>query len=537
MACMFSGLVATPLLRGIVKDSVYQNILTTPDDMQQRIRQACVSIQPATCRAVIRSFGERLRMCINCRQEFNQTYYMRVLLFQTIAPGIPLPPQPVLTRWGTWLDAVNYYAEHYGKIMEITDALDSTDSSGVAAVKSLSSKQLLEDILFIDSNFKIVSKSITLLESSKLQLSEALNIVYKVSQAVIQNNNSLISEKVKCFIVTAAYCSVFTLEAYSILCTSPSHTVYTAYAVNLAILVAIPRSKILFWRDESQIISTKLPKIRLAAGKEFETLNCVIDPWGNARAQSTITAVPLAILRQVLAPETLLHVTELLKQGHRSQATKGNIEGGRFDPVLWIEFGVAQWTERLVRRTKDTDASTARGWHLLVAKFCRGPSVSGYIESPCTGIRAKTSTVSRAAWKTLSTILVWGADGAPILQGANVEALSGVTWRKTSMKKAALHVGLKHMRTFLEVLRRQPLHQNTQRSVGSSTWGIQITRNLHINQPDGYTGQRQRHVKDKRFGIKDRFKIGTWNVRGLSNKEEELNNELKRKHIEIAIIT
>ncbi|KAJ4445831.1 hypothetical protein ANN_12516 [Periplaneta americana] len=31
-----------------------------------------------------------------------------------------------------------------------------------------------------------------------------------------------------------------------------------------------------------------------------------------------------------------------------SQAIKGNIEGGKLDPVLWIEFGVA-----LVRRTKD----------------------------------------------------------------------------------------------------------------------------------------------------------------------------------------
>ncbi|KAJ4447929.1 hypothetical protein ANN_09938 [Periplaneta americana] len=87
--------------------------------------------------------------------------------------------------------------EHYGKIMEVIDAVDSTDSSAVAAVKSLPSEQLLEDILFIDSNFKIVSKSIILLESSKLQLSEALNIVDKVSQTVIQNNNSLISEKVK----------------------------------------------------------------------------------------------------------------------------------------------------------------------------------------------------------------------------------------------------------------------------------------------------------------------------------------------------
>ena len=106
---------------------------------------------------------------------------MSVLLFKIIAPGIPLPPQPVLTGWKTWLDAVNYYAEHYGKIMEVIDALDSTDSSAVAAVKSLSSEQLLEDILFIDSNFKIVSKSINLLESSKLKLSEVLNIVDRVS--------------------------------------------------------------------------------------------------------------------------------------------------------------------------------------------------------------------------------------------------------------------------------------------------------------------------------------------------------------------
>ncbi|KAJ4435841.1 hypothetical protein ANN_18460 [Periplaneta americana] len=81
----------------------------------------------------------------------------------------------VLTCWETWFDPVDYYAEHYGKIME-----------------------LLEDILFNDSNFKIVSKRITLLESSKLQLSEALNIVDKVAQTVIQNKNSLISEKVKC---------------------------------------------------------------------------------------------------------------------------------------------------------------------------------------------------------------------------------------------------------------------------------------------------------------------------------------------------
>ncbi|KAJ4429525.1 hypothetical protein ANN_21694 [Periplaneta americana] len=42
-----------------------------------------------------------------------------------------------------------------------------------------------------------------------------------------------------------------------------------------------------------------------------------------------------------------------------NQATKRNIEGGGFGPVLWIQFGVAQWSERLVRRTKDPEDGRA----------------------------------------------------------------------------------------------------------------------------------------------------------------------------------
>ena len=33
--------------------------------------------------------------------------------FKDMAPGVPVPPSPVLTRWGTWLDAVRNYAEHF----------------------------------------------------------------------------------------------------------------------------------------------------------------------------------------------------------------------------------------------------------------------------------------------------------------------------------------------------------------------------------------------------------------------------------------
>ena len=37
----------------------------------------------------------------------------RILKFKEMHPDIPLPPEPVLTRWGTWLAAVEYYCEYY----------------------------------------------------------------------------------------------------------------------------------------------------------------------------------------------------------------------------------------------------------------------------------------------------------------------------------------------------------------------------------------------------------------------------------------
>jgi len=35
-----------------------------------------------------------------------------VALFKSISPGIRLPPEPILTRWGTWLEAAINYCEN-----------------------------------------------------------------------------------------------------------------------------------------------------------------------------------------------------------------------------------------------------------------------------------------------------------------------------------------------------------------------------------------------------------------------------------------
>lgn len=40
----------------------------------------------------------------------------RIAMYRELCPGLALPPQPALTRWGTWLDAVLFYSQNYEQI-------------------------------------------------------------------------------------------------------------------------------------------------------------------------------------------------------------------------------------------------------------------------------------------------------------------------------------------------------------------------------------------------------------------------------------
>jgi hypothetical protein len=56
---------------------------------------------------------------------------LRVEKFKQEAPSLSLPPKPVLTRWGTWLDAAMYYCENYSTIEKIVSQLESKEASSV----------------------------------------------------------------------------------------------------------------------------------------------------------------------------------------------------------------------------------------------------------------------------------------------------------------------------------------------------------------------------------------------------------------------
>jgi hypothetical protein len=60
---------------------------------------------------------------------------LRVQKFKEETPTLPIPPLPIVTRWGTWLDAANYYCINYSEIEKIFNTFGTKDSSSIKSVQ------------------------------------------------------------------------------------------------------------------------------------------------------------------------------------------------------------------------------------------------------------------------------------------------------------------------------------------------------------------------------------------------------------------
>ncbi|KAJ4445144.1 hypothetical protein ANN_06945 [Periplaneta americana] len=103
----------------------------------------------------------------------------RISIFRENFPDIPLPPQPVVTRWGTWIQSVVYYSKYFKEVVTVIDKLPETDSAAcVKAVKDcLNDSRVKKDIAYITSNFSFIPASIEQLEREKQSLCSQIAIV------------------------------------------------------------------------------------------------------------------------------------------------------------------------------------------------------------------------------------------------------------------------------------------------------------------------------------------------------------------------
>lgn len=90
-------------------------------------------------------------------------------------PDLPLPPQPIVTRCGTWIEAAVYYSDNFTQIKDFLSQFDSSEAKSIRKAKSVIDQTTLKrELVFIKSNFSCLTSKITKLQTTKLPLIESI---------------------------------------------------------------------------------------------------------------------------------------------------------------------------------------------------------------------------------------------------------------------------------------------------------------------------------------------------------------------------
>lgn len=75
------------------------------------------------------------KVIANCKKVFKKAP-TRVEIFKIEAPGICLPPDPIVTRWGSWINAAIYYCENLNTVRRVIEKLDEDDAVSIKKTKN-----------------------------------------------------------------------------------------------------------------------------------------------------------------------------------------------------------------------------------------------------------------------------------------------------------------------------------------------------------------------------------------------------------------
>ncbi|CAG9795134.1 unnamed protein product [Diatraea saccharalis] len=123
----------------------------------------------------------------------------RIKIIKEMCPDLPLPPAPVITRWGTWLDAAFYYAKHFDEIKSVLSVLNSQEAKSIenALKKFNNNYNIKDDLSRIYEHFSIIPTALTSLQKPDLSLMESFEIFDAVRLALRWANCENLEDKME----------------------------------------------------------------------------------------------------------------------------------------------------------------------------------------------------------------------------------------------------------------------------------------------------------------------------------------------------
>jgi len=120
----------------------------------------------------------------------------RVVTYREMQPNLPLPPQPVITRWGTWLEAASFYCQNFNAVKEVINSLPEEDAQCIGESQAMFSKPTVQrDLAYIHTHFSKLVSAITSLEDTRKPLLTSLAVMDEVCK-VIESAPGAIGKKI-----------------------------------------------------------------------------------------------------------------------------------------------------------------------------------------------------------------------------------------------------------------------------------------------------------------------------------------------------
>lgn len=118
---------------------------------------------------------------------------LRVRLFKDLCPDVPLPPEPVVTRWGTWLSAAIYYESYLDSIKLVIDNMDDEGAASIIRAKrAIALPNTKFSLNIIKSHFGFLTDILKKLQAGQMKLNDSLELLQIVEDKVNLLENPLL---------------------------------------------------------------------------------------------------------------------------------------------------------------------------------------------------------------------------------------------------------------------------------------------------------------------------------------------------------
>ena len=133
----------------------------------------------------VKAMCSKLNKLITTVKQIYRKAGSRVLAWKKAYPHVPVPPRPVLTRWGTWVEAALYYHKYFDAVHDMVHRLKEEDAAAIPKARTLlESKKLHDQLQWVATNLDFLPQIITKMEEEGLTIQQSIGLLDEAKEKV-----------------------------------------------------------------------------------------------------------------------------------------------------------------------------------------------------------------------------------------------------------------------------------------------------------------------------------------------------------------